>query len=455
MKKILHIGFGYEPFWEGGMVLYQLDMMRGLKRRGYEIIFFAAGRYDLRRSPYLKERIVEDIKMIEFVNSPNPYNPYCRYVEPQKHCQNRVVEDLTRTVIKEEHPVLVHLHDLRMHSASVIDVVKEFDLPIIKTVHNFWDLCPRDSLLYQDKESCIDFQKGEKCIVCLNENSNGQIPIITRIMGSLRLGVIVSGLKRLQKGEKVARKLWESGFRKRPVYASQAYEKRRQCFVDKLRRCDIIHTTSDYCADKYAEHGIARNRMRTAALSVSLLAQINAKVDSPVEYPITFGYRGGLHYAKGIHILLAAFARMDPNKCRLVIYGPGDKHILKGFSSQPNIEYRGKYSPKHMPDSLTDIDVGVVPSICEEAFGIVGPEYLNARIPVIGSKIGGIPEWLKHGQNGFLFQPGNIDDLAGSMERFLNEPQLLQQIRSNIKPWKTVEDHVSEISGFYEELIYH
>jgi len=118
-----------------------------------------------------------------------------------------------------------------------------------------------------------------------------------------------------------------------------------------------------------------------------------------------------------------------------------------------NIEFRGPFRHGQLNRLLQQIDVGLVPSIWEEAFGITGIEFLAAKIPVIASNIGGIPEWLKDEENGFLVEPNNIEELAGKMELFVNKPELISEIQKKIKPWKSFNEHTDEILRLYEEVI--
>jgi glycosyltransferase involved in cell wall biosynthesis len=101
---------------------------------------------------------------------------------------------------------------------------------------------------------------------------------------------------------------------------------------------------------------------------------------------------------------------------------------------------------------LEEIDVGVVPSIWEEVFGIVGLEYLNARIPVIASNIGGVGEWLRHGESGFLFQPGDDKALSGIMTELLDNPSEIVKLQRKMTPWKTMNEYAQEIDKLYHEL---
>jgi len=453
MVKILHIGFGYAPFWHGGMVIYQIDLMKELQNLGYDIGFFAAGRYDFRRRPYLARTKINDIKTIEMVNSPNLYDPYCYRSNPQDHCRNSVIEDIVKEIIKTEQPRLVHLHDLRMQSASIIEVIKKFGLPIIKTIHNYWDLCPKDDMLYDNSESCNNFNNGEKCPHCLENYCESEMSHITRLkvtMQSKFLTSTIGALLHLKKTlipHRTKKKIIPLGF------SPESYKERREYFIKMLNLCDIVHTTSNYCSEKLKRYGIKREVIRVIPLSVRLLSQIKPKPLFQIHYPINFGYRGAIHMKKGIHILLRAYSQLAQDKCKLIIYGDGDNNLLKEYSTgNLNIEFRGHHTSAQIQKSVKDIDVGVVPSIWEEPFGIVGLEYLNARIPVIGSKIGGIAEWLKDGENGFLFTPSDVDQLAAIMRKFIDDPELIRKIQVKMKPWKTIGVHAKEISDLYNLL---
>ena len=71
----------------------------------------------------------------------------------------------------------------------------------------------------------------------------------------------------------------------------------------------------------------------------------------------------------------------------------------------------------------------VVPSLCE-AQSIVIPQAFAAGKPVIASRVGGIPELVRHEESGLLVQPGDDKELAAAMLRLLGEPVLRADVAS-------------------------
>jgi len=69
-------------------------------------------------------------------------------------------------------------------------------------------------------------------------------------------------------------------------------------------------------------------------------------------------------------------------------------------------------------------DICVVPSIWQEPFGMVALEAMATGRPVCASRTGGLQEIVTHMQTGFLFEPGDAEDLAKQLELLLDNPEL-------------------------------
>jgi glycosyltransferase involved in cell wall biosynthesis len=74
-------------------------------------------------------------------------------------------------------------------------------------------------------------------------------------------------------------------------------------------------------------------------------------------------------------------------------------------------------------------------------------------MPVVATDLGGMSEFVKHEENGLLFELENAGDLARQLRRLAEEPGLLERLRAGIGPVKTVEDDVDELEVLYGSLI--
>lgn len=92
-----------------------------------------------------------------------------------------------------------------------------------------------------------------------------------------------------------------------------------------------------------------------------------------------------------------------------------------------------------------------------EAFGRVTVEAMMCSNPVIASKSGGSIELVRHGENGFLFEPGNVDELASYMEMFIKNPSLLSSMGhaacSYASEHFTVQKNADSIESLYYSLL--
>ena len=88
-----------------------------------------------------------------------------------------------------------------------------------------------------------------------------------------------------------------------------------------------------------------------------------------------------------------------------------------------------------MPRVLAASDVFVLPTLTE-ALPTVLAEAMAARLPLIASRVGGIPEMIADGQNGFLVEPESLDDLVRACTQLLSSPE--KRAAMGEEGWKTV-----------------
>ncbi len=133
------------------------------------------------------------------------------------------------------------------------------------------------------------------------------------------------------------------------------------------------------------------------------------------ENGLKIGYLGRLCETKGIELLIDAVRQTD--SAHLYIAGKGGTGYLEKLRQRApsRTTFLGSVSPQSL---FEKIDVLAVPSLWHEPFGRVAIEAMAWGIPVIASQRGGLPEIIRPGKNGWLFEPNEKDGL----------PQLLRTI---------------------------
>jgi glycosyltransferase involved in cell wall biosynthesis len=151
----------------------------------------------------------------------------------------------------------------------------------------------------------------------------------------------------------------------------------------------------------------------------------------PAEVP-TIAFIGRLEPYKGLDVVYHALALLRDRhgiKARLVVAGSGDDHyegrlreLAAELSIADAIEERGKLDTRGLRGVLAEAHVVAVPSVWEEPAPLVCVEAALARVPVVASRVGGIPEVLHDEDEALLFAPGDAEDCAVALARTLREP---------------------------------
>lgn len=130
-----------------------------------------------------------------------------------------------------------------------------------------------------------------------------------------------------------------------------------------------------------------------------------------VPYRKRFVFLSRVEKQKGIIDLINCFQTLGM-EYSLDIYGPIWDNLSENLLNTFNTKYKGIIQPHEVSSKLAEYDVLVLPTKWEtEGYPGIIIEAFNVGIPVIASIIGGIPEMVINGYNGFLTEAGNIEDL--------------------------------------------
>ena len=166
------------------------------------------------------------------------------------------------------------------------------------------------------------------------------------------------------------------------------------------------------------------------------------------------GIVGRVTPAKGHHVLLRALAKIPPGqkKLTLLVLGeplPGcaqDQSYFRSLRSLPSeLGITGRIVWAGFQDNPSPyysvMDALALPSLFEEGMGLVLLEALSRGIPVIASQVGGVPELVEDGVNGFLVPPADPPSLTAALNRFLDNPPLLRKMGEAAR--RSVDDRFS------------
>ncbi len=176
-----------------------------------------------------------------------------------------------------------------------------------------------------------------------------------------------------------------------------------------------------------------------------------------------FAFAGRVVGWKGLEVAVRALAEpaLKDLSVRLLIIGEGDAkpglaRLAKQLGVAERLLFQGAVPHKLLPDWYALADVGVFPSVADEAFGITIAEAMACGLPVIGSYIGGIPEVIGNEEvSGLLVPVADHRALALAMGRLARDITLREtlgkQARQRIEQKFTWRQSAERLLGYLEK----
>jgi glycosyltransferase involved in cell wall biosynthesis len=143
---------------------------------------------------------------------------------------------------------------------------------------------------------------------------------------------------------------------------------------------------------------------------------------------------GGNMQRKGLETLIQAAVKVVKSQpdTKFCVVGtdpnlPRMQALCSRLKVFENFEFTGWMPNEKLQQLYRRASVFVMPSLVE-AFGVVFLEAMACGTPVIGAQVGGIPELIKHGENGLLVKPDNPDELAAALLAVLGDQDLFARL---------------------------
>ena len=444
--KILFISNGFPPRQWAGTETYTAGIAQELDRQGHQIQVLCGG--DWQEGPEYWNGYSDEfyhniaVRRLNFnwTKAPDPFRYL--YADP-------IVAEYLSGYLDELQPDLVHVTSCDILSASVLGVVKEAGLPLVLSLTDFWFLCPRWNLLRSDGENCTGVTTDWECLSCnLNDEKAYRWPSLI-----LPEAIVSRALTTVSKYPILTRQRGLRGM-------AGDMADRKEYLLKALELPDCRITASAFVRDVFLNNRVeAPIKVQAYGHDLAWLDDYTGKTPSAV---IRFGFIGQISYSKGVHLLLQAMRFLEKSgsrsKMSLSIFGdlghdPTYSEMLQGLAGNvPDIQFKGTYSHDQSAAIFAGIDVLVVPSLWYD-FPLVIREAFASDTPVIATNLGGMAEAVEQEVNGLLFERDDAEDLAGQLQRIVDEPKLLEDLRVGLPPVKSIAEEVGELQTIYYSLM--
>ncbi|MDX2146727.1 MAG: glycosyltransferase [Planctomycetota bacterium] len=253
------------------------------------------------------------------------------------------------------------------------------------------------------------------------------------------------------------------------------FARRRGAMVAALNECDAVLAVSTFVRDKFISLGVRASVIRAmtigsravdhAAAWRARAARIGEITPRAPDAPLRAIFMGYNNHYKGLWLLVEALRAMPLDIRRRValtvaaldLAGPTERRLRELAPSLASLTLREGYAPHDLPWLLADQDCGIVPSVWWDNGPQTVMEFLAFGVPVVGARLGGIPDFVRDGENGLLFRGNDAADLAETLTRLTPSPDLVDRLsaaaRRPIFPMKSVRDHASEMASLYAALV--
>lgn len=398
MKILLVNKFLYP---KGGAETYIFKLGRILRQHGHEVQYFG----------------LENEKNIEG-NSAHAYVSHMDFgegIRKNLHAPLRIIysseaRKKIRRVLEDFQPDVVHLNNIQFHiTPSVILETEKYrretgrDVKIIYTAHDYQLICPSHGLFDSNIQVC------EKCV-----GGNYLHCLKTKCVKNSRLKSFLGMLDAY---------FWKW---------NKAYS-----YIDTIICC------SGFLKRKLDTQ--QRFRHKTVAIH-NFVDRVAREEVEKENYVLEFGH---LSRDKGTLTLLEAAKRMPEVRFVFAGYGEAEQDIAQ----VSNAQFVGFKTGKELEMLIRKAKISVYPSQWYEncPFSVIESQMYGT--PAIGSRIGGIPELIREGETGELFEAGNVQELEAVLRKLLFSPGLLERYAENCwhAEFETPESYYEKLRKIYGE----
>ena len=287
--------------------------------------------------------------------------------------------------LQEEAPDIIHLHGIQ--NIGVIKACLDFG-PTIMTTHDYRLVCPASTYFYKRTQEVCKKQCGPGCFTTT---------------------------------------LTKHCMTPRPSFAAYYYRRSRWVMANQSRFKHLITPCAD-ASERYQRAGFSADRISKIPYFCPATPLSEPRA-APGKTTIT--YVGRLAQNKGHEQFIAALGLLPENVHGQMVgnFTESSRESTMRMAADAGCDNRIELHSWSTHDEimrLLDRTTALIfPSLWPETLGIVGLEAFSRGVPVVASRIGGVPEWLNDGVNGYMVEPGSAEQIAENVLKLISEPDRL------------------------------
>lgn len=329
---------------------------------------------------------------------------------------NREASKKLEKLIIDEKPDIAHIHlFFGGISPSIFKILKKYNIPIVHTVHDYRMVCPAYTFKDGHNKIC-ERCKGQKFYQCFFHKCS---------KGNYLLSFIMT---------------LEMYF--------------RNLFLNPVKNIDSFMFVSKFAYDIHLKYNNFFSKRECTVMYNFQDESVIKEVDRNIKtFQGKYLFFGRLSYEKGIKTLIQAFAQRPNLSLNIIGTGPL-KEDFENYCNENNIKninFLGFKSGSELFQLIKKSKFVCVPSEWYENNPMTIIEAYTLRVPVIGSRIGGISEIIVTDQTGYLFEAGNIKSLLAVIDKAesLDQKQY-EEMKSKAEEF--AEEHFNK-EIYYKKLI--
>ena len=352
-----------------------------------------------------------------------------------------------KAVVEKVRPDILHFHFLPPDAAPLIRALRARRIPCVYTFHHPKAFCGRRDLLYMGKRLCDAPVNSGLCTPCRYQQMG--VPAVLAQAG-YRVAMAMSPkiALRLPRRIRTAVDL--------PRVVSAQIEAAREA----LAEMDRIFALSEMSIHALDNAGVAIERVILCRLGTHHTFSPSARQDeqAPHDGKLRGVYVGSIDSTKGASLICKALQNLRAPHLEVDFFGhgiePDELHrFYENTDVRPRVRFRGVLPDDQVVAVMAKASFVFVPSMTFETGPFTVIEALQAGVPVMGSDIAGINEWIENDVNGCLVPLGSVRAWRAAIQAIVSNPMMLQRWRSQVRIKRSMQDVAKEVLDTYLSAI--